>query len=81
MGVMSNVQKDFRTSDLYFAAYLKALDIPLLSSAKVGKRTFFVFDKVEDIRDIKNEYFSGSGTVSALRHANEIRTLKRICHL
>ena len=77
-----SVKKDFRTCDLYFAAYLKAMMIPYLGSAKVGKKTYFIFDTdEEDMRTLRDTYFAGTAKVSALQHANEIRTLKRICYL
>jgi len=80
MEVMS-VKKDFRTCDLYFAAYLKAIDIPFSGSAKVGRKTYFIFDTAEGVREYRDGYFAGTAKVSALRHANEIKNLKRLCHL
>jgi hypothetical protein len=76
-----SVRKDFRTCDLYFAAFLKATGIPFLKSAKVGRKTYFVFENPENMRELRDGYFSGTANVSALRHANEIRNLKRLCHL
>lgn len=75
------MQKDFRTCDLYFAAFLKAVGVEFIESAKVGRKTYFVFKNVEDMRDLRNGYFSGKAEVSALDHANEIRNLKRLIHM
>lgn len=75
------VKKDFRTCDLYFAAYLKAADVPFSGSSKVGRKTYFIFDTPEGVREHRDAYFSGEAQVSALRHANEIKNLKRLCHL
>jgi len=76
-----DVYHDYRTSDLYFAAYLKAIDVPFLEAARSGSKTYFVFENVDELREHKNNYFSGRGEVSALTLTNEIRNLKRLCHL
>lgn len=66
---------------MYFAAFLKARNIPFIGSSKVGKKTYFIFENVDEMRDLKDGYFGGRETVSALGHANEIRTLKRLCYM
>lgn len=76
-----SVQKDFRTCDLYFAAFLKASGIAFLQSSKVGKKTYFVFESPDNMRELRDGYFGGVAKVSALTHANEIRNLKRLCYL
>lgn len=76
-----DVFEDFRTSDLYFAAYLSAAGLPFIESAKSGTRTYFVFENRDDLRALKNAYFSGKGEVSALGLSNAIRTMKRLCHM
>ena len=75
------VKQDFRTSDLYFAAYLKAAGVPFQESKKIERKTYFVFDNPENMRDLRDGYFAGTAQVSALQHANEIKNLKRLCHL
>lgn len=77
----SSVKKDYRTCDLYFAAFLKAAGVPFVGANKVGRRTYFIFDTEEGVRGYRDGYFSGTAQVSALRHANEIKNLKRLCHL
>lgn len=78
--VMS-VKQDFRTCDLYFAAFLKAVDVPFTGSSSVGRKTYFIFDVPNGVREYRDAYFSGDAQVSALRHADEIKNLKRLCHL
>jgi len=78
---MTSVFDDFRTSDLYFAAYLKATEVTFVEAARSGSKVYFVFEHPGDIRDRKNAYFSGRGEVSALALTNEVRNLKRLCHL
>jgi hypothetical protein len=78
---MSSVFLDFRTSDLYFAAYLKAVGVPFHEAVRVKSKTYFVFENLENLRDLKNAYFSGEAKVSALTLTNEVRNLKRLCHM
>jgi len=78
---MESVEKDFRTSDLYFAAYLKSSGVEFKGSAKVGRKTYFIFAAIDNMREMRDSYFAGTAQVSALSHANEIRNLKRLCHM
>ena len=73
--------KDFRTADLYFAAYLKAAGVVFVEALKSGSKTYFVFESRDDMRELQNGYFSGRAEVSALTLTNEVRTLKRLCHM
>lgn len=75
------VRKDYRTSDLYFAAYLKAIGMPFQTATKVGRKTFFVFENTEEIKGQKDLYFNRQGQVSALTYADELKVLKSLCYL
>ena len=75
------VKKDYRTSDLYLAAFLKAKGVPFEGSVRFAGKVHFIFDDQEvDIKDLKTQFFSRSGSVSALDYADELRALKSICH-
>lgn len=71
----------YRTSDLYFAAYLRAMNVPFMETQREGKRVFFVFSKTPEIRSMKKSYFNGTSNVGALRFANEIRNMKSLTHV
>jgi len=76
----------FRTSDLYFSAFLSALDIVLeTTEQEVGKdsrKVIFVFKVNEaDLTRFKSLYFGGSGTVKAKKFVDAIRGLKSLCHV
>lgn len=75
------VLQDYRTCDLYFAAYLKTVGVEFKDHLKVGQKTYFVFESREDFKALKNGYFSGKAQVSALTLTNEVRMFKRLCHL
>ena len=79
---MSNeVMVEYRTRDLYLAAYLKALGVPFKGSEKIKGRVFFIFKRDRDIADLKRAFFSREAQVSALTYADELRALKTLCHL
>lgn len=75
-----SVRQDYRTSDLYLAAYLKAAGLGFEGSQRVSGRVYFIFEFTSDIRDMKNNYFSREGEVPALDYADELRALKSLCH-
>lgn len=75
-----SVRKDYRTSDLYLAAYLKTKDLRFEGTHKDGGRVFFIFNYRPDINDMKTEFFSGRGEVSAFEFMNEVKALKSLCH-
>ena len=75
----------YRTSDIYFAAYLCSLDFPLQITERDrspdGKgKIVFVFKVPDcDIGKVKSSYFGGSGTVKARKFVDNIRSLKQMC--
>ena len=77
--------KLYRTSDIYFSAYLCSLDFPLetAESQKTpdgGKKVVFVFNIPEGkLGQIKASYFGGNGTVKARKFIDNLRSLKAMC--
>jgi hypothetical protein len=71
----------FRTSDLYFAAYLKVADVPFQTTELDGERTVFIFDRVEGMRDLRDQYYRRTSQVPALTYADEIQALKALVHM
>lgn len=74
---------EFRTSDLYFAAYLQVAGAPMSNTDRNGSgKVHFIFDTtVVNIAELKNAWFNHSGKVPALPYANAIKSLKSICHM
>lgn len=72
----------YRTSDLYFAAYLKVAGVELLDTEWEGKRMFFLFeDKGVDImRDLKRDYFSDKAKVNVMSYVQAIKLMKNLTH-
>jgi len=77
--------KLYRTSDIYFAAYLCSLDMPLQTTEtektpEGSKKVVFVFSVPDgDLGKVKASYFGGTGTVKARKFVDNIRSLKSMC--
>lgn len=75
-----SVRKDFRTTDLYLAAYLKASGLEFKDTKRVNNEVNFIFEYTDEISELKKSYFNREGRVSALDYADELRALKTLCH-
>lgn len=79
-----NPGSTYRTSDLYYAAYLKVAGIPFKDAVKEEGRVFFLFEDEEDspaMRSLRTEYFNGKAKVPALDFAQTIKTMKSLTHM
>lgn len=74
---------EFRTSDLYFAAYLQVAGVTMTRTERGGTgKVSFIFDQsISNIDELKNAWFTQTGKVIALPYANAIKTLKSVCHM
>ena len=75
----------YRTSDLYYAAFLKTAGVPLLGTEGNGNKVVFVFEaKLDDgensLAALKNGWFNRTAKVPALTYADEIRTVKALTY-
>lgn len=69
----------YRTSDIYFAAFLKTAGVPFLETEvdpEDPRRTVFAFENGDTLRDLRTKYFNRTAKVSALTYADDIRALK-----
>ena len=68
----------YRTSDLYYAAYLHVAGVPLIGTDREGKRVVFLFEDQGSgaMRGLKNEYFNDQAKVPALSYAQALKKLK-----
>lgn len=73
----------FSTSDLYFAAYLQTIGVPMVATPRNGNgKVSFIFDvSVVNLNELRQAWFSQTGKIPALPYANNIKTLKSICHM
>ena len=76
---------NYRTSDLYFAAYLKVAGVSYVGTEREGNRVFFLFDGTPEnqpfLRELKDQYFNRIAKVSALTYADEIKAMKVLTHM
>ena len=76
---MSTTQKPkshYRTSDLYYAAYLKIANVEFVGTAREDRRVFFLFVDQEGMEDLRMQYFNNVSKVPARTYAEEIKAFK-----
>jgi hypothetical protein len=83
---MSSETTLYRTSDIYFSAYLCSLDIEMIASEneeKEGqKKLVFVFKVPKaDLGRLKASFFGGSGTVKVRKFVDSLKALKSLCYI
>lgn len=79
----SNASPEYRTTDLYLAAYLKTagVDMKRTDRSPENGRVFFVFDaSVSNIEELKAAWFDSTGRVVANTYAYHVKNLKSLCH-
>lgn len=73
----SEKQKDeYRTKDLYEAAFLYSNNARLVRLDEEGRQYWFVFNEIERCKELSNSYWSGDGVVKAISLVDSIRKLK-----
>lgn len=72
----------YKTSDLYFAAFLRIAGVPFHDVEREGGRTHFLFDDQGPalMRDYRRQYFADEAKVSALSYAQAIRMMKSLVY-
>lgn len=81
---MSGKGSEFKTSDLYFAAYLQTAGVELKRTDRNSDsgKMFFVFDAaVSNVDELKAAWFNNTGKVAANPYAHNLKTLKSLVHL
>ena len=75
---------EYRTSDLYYAAYLKVAGVPFIDAVREGPRVYFLFNEDASslaMRDLRQHFFNGKGKVSALDYKQAIQLFKSLTHM
>jgi hypothetical protein len=73
---------NFSSCDLYLAAFLISAGAHMSRHERDprSKRVYFVFEKNPMLQDLKVSYFARSAKVDALTFADNIKSLKSLCH-
>lgn len=72
----------YQTCDLYLAAFFLSAGSKMIRSSRDlrTKRVYFVFEKNPIMVQLKLSYFSREAKVDALTFADNIKSLKSLCH-
>ena len=70
----------FRTSDIYFAAYLKVAGARMMGTERKGRRVVFIFEDQGPIamRQLKGAYFADSAKVNVLSFVQAVKNMKEL---
>jgi uncharacterized protein YfiM (DUF2279 family) len=81
-GDLCGDDENFSTCDLYLSAFLLSAGCRMSSSSRLAttKRVYFFFEKSPMIMELKMKYFSREAAVDALTYADNIKSLKSLCH-
>jgi hypothetical protein len=83
---MSKKMIHYKTSDIYFASYLCALDLDLVNTEEQkgsdnNRKLVFVFKVPEpDIGRLKASYFGNRATIKVRSFVDNLKSLKSMIH-
>lgn len=80
----TNIQKadQFRTTDLYFAAYLQVVGLTMGRPDRNNGKLTFVFDtSVANMEELRHAWISNTARVAPLLFSNAVKSLKSLCHM
>jgi hypothetical protein len=82
IGDVIDTNSGYRTCDLYLAAFYISAGCEMKESVRDHKkgRVYFVFEKNPIIKDLKLSYFSRKAKIDALTFADNVKSLKSLCH-
>jgi len=72
----------YTTCDLYLASFFISCGCRMVSHERDAKsrRVYFIFEKNPLLQELKVNYFSRQAKVEALNFADNIKSLKSLCH-
>ena len=72
----------YQTCDLYLAAFFISTGCKMVKSYRDqrSKRVYFIFEKSSIVTELKLKFFSREAKVDALTFADNIKSLKSLCH-
>lgn len=78
----SSKNGEFKTPDLYFAAYLQVAGVEMKRTDRESGRVYFVFDtSITNIDELKTGWINNTAKVPAQPYAHAIKSLKSVCHM
>jgi len=81
-GDMFDSDSGYQTCDLYLAAFFVSAGCKMIDSKrnKSSKRVYFLFEKNPVVNELKLKYFSREAKIDALTFADNVKSLKSLCH-
>ena len=72
----------YQTCDLYLAAFFLTAGCKMSKSSRDSKtrRVYFIFDKNPMMEELKLKYFARGANIDALSYADNVKSLKSLCH-
>lgn len=71
---------EYETHDIYLAAYLMICGCTLLRQRRQGPRKYFIFtNPAGSVKEMREAYYSGTGTVKAHQYAQQVIAVKQLC--
>jgi hypothetical protein len=73
-------EEPYKTTDLYYAAYLKVAGVPFRGTEREGGRVTFLFEDQGSLvmRDLRTAYFTDAAKVAPLMFVQAIKTMKSL---
>ena len=81
-GDLSLGSEGYQTCDLYLASFFISCGCRMVSHERDprSRRVYFIFEKNPLLQELKVNYFSRQAKVEALNFADNIKSLKSLCH-
>ena len=81
-GDVYDCEDGYSTCDLYLASFFLSCGCKMVKNERDVKtrRVYFVFEKNPILQDLKVNYFSRQAKVDAITYADNIKSLKSLCH-
>jgi len=73
--------KEYRTSDIHYAAFLRVAKVPFLRVSREEGRSFFYFEDTGNMKDLREGYYNRTAKVVARDFAEETRAVKTLMHM
>jgi hypothetical protein len=72
-------ETNYKTSDLYLAAFLKLKGFKM-SVEKNRNKAIFIFEKTDELVVLVNDYLNEGGSCQPLLYTNSIKNLKNLLY-
>jgi len=72
-------ETNYKTSDLYLAAFLKLKGFKM-SVEKNRNKAIFIFEKTDELVVLINDYLNEGGSCQPLLYSNSIKNLKNLLY-